>query len=454
MKLNVILITADDLNYDSIGVYGSKVPQITPHLDQLASEGMRFNHAHVTTAVCQPSRSVLMTGRYPHRNGAVGFEPIFEHIPTLQEQLQKAGYLNAIIGKKSHLAPENKFCWNLTGHADDPNYGHGRNPKRYYDFTKQVIEKAKTDGKPFFLMANSHDPHRPFAGSDQEFMNFGFNSKVSRTIQEGEIEVPGFLPDIPDVRKEVAEYYTSVHRLDETVGAIMLSLEESGEAGNTLVMFLSDNGMAFPFAKTNCYLNGTKTPWIVRWPGKINPGSVDKSHFISGIDFTPTILDILNLPNIEGVDGASFMPLLLGQTQSERDHVFTVFNRTSANNDYPMRCIQNKSHGYIYNAWSNQSTVFKNESQSGLTFKAMQKAADSEPDIAERVKMFKYRVKEELYDFERDPNALQNLIDESHLEHICQELKEKLYKHLLTTQDPIAETFYKEVIVNKPSEKH
>ena len=113
MNPNILLITADDMNYDSPGATGNRTPGITPNLDRLASEGMRFVHSHVTIAVCQPSRSVLMTGRFPHRNGAMGFESIWEHVPTLQEQLSNAGYFNGIMAKVGHLHPEWKFCWDF-----------------------------------------------------------------------------------------------------------------------------------------------------------------------------------------------------------------------------------------------------------------------------------------------------------------------------------------------------
>lgn len=112
---NILLITADDLNYDSLGSYGCQVPNITPNLDRLAAEGLKFNHAHVNIAVCQPCRQSIMTGRYPHRNGAEGFDPIADDVPTLQEQLRAAGYLNGILGKEIHLRPKHRYCWDTTG---------------------------------------------------------------------------------------------------------------------------------------------------------------------------------------------------------------------------------------------------------------------------------------------------------------------------------------------------
>jgi N-sulfoglucosamine sulfohydrolase len=128
-RLNILLITADDLQYDSLGVNGCKLTGITPNLDRLASQGMRFERAHVTVAVCQPCRSVLMTGRYPFNNGARGFEPIRRDIPTLGESLRAGGYFNGIFAKVGHLAPIEKYCWDVV--VDAGQLASGRDPARY-----------------------------------------------------------------------------------------------------------------------------------------------------------------------------------------------------------------------------------------------------------------------------------------------------------------------------------
>jgi len=313
-SLNVLLITADDLNYNSVGAYGCTIPGITPNIDELAEQGMRFTNAYVNISVCQPCRQSIMTGRYPHRNGALGFDPINQDVPTLQEQLNFVGYLNGIIGKEKHLMPMDKFCWDFCIREEDvaSGMGIGRDPDLYYQYTAEFLSKAKKEGKPFFLMANSHDPHRPFAGSDQERKQWGEDLPIfSRQILPEHVTVPGFLFDLPEVRMEVAEYYTSVYRCDETVGAILMALDESGFGDNTIVMFISDNGMSVPFSKANCYLNSNKTPWIIRWPGQITPGSVDSIHFISGIDYMPTILHALHLSKVPDMDGYSLVPYAL-----------------------------------------------------------------------------------------------------------------------------------------------
>ncbi len=443
---NVLFFTADDMNHDSLGVTGCKIPGITPNLDRLASQGMRFRHAHVSIAVCQPCREVLMTGRYPHRNGGKGFEPIRRDVPTLQESLRAAGYMNGIMAKVAHLAPRDKFCWDVVVEARALRVG--RDPAKFYEHARAFFAKAKDAGKPFFLMANSQDPHRPFPGSLQEQQRRRKGRKkpsnfpdASRHYKPEEVGVPGFLPDIPDVRKEVAQYFGAVHRCDETVGQVLRALDESGMADDTLVMFLSDHGMAFPFAKTNCWFNSTRTPWIVRWPGRVKPGTVDAEHMISGVDFMPTILQAAGLPAVGGLDGQSFLPVLEGRRQAGRDVVYTFFFETAAKRKYPMRCVQTRRLGYIFNAWSDGKTVFKNESQSGLSFKAMQRAARTSEEVAARVKLFQYRVPEEFYDFEKDPDALENLIDDPKVKPEIDKLRKALLENMVKTKDPLLPVF-------------
>ncbi len=206
-------------------------------------------------------------------------------------------------------------------------------------------------------------------------------------------------------------------------------------------MFLSDNGMAFPFAKTNCYLASTRTPWIARWPGKTEPGTVDTEHFISGIDFMPTILEAAGVAGPGDMDGSSFLSLLTGGKQEGRDDVFTVFHRTAGQKDYPMRAIQDRRFGYIFNAWSDGETVFRNESQAGLTMKAMVAGAETDPRVADRVQVFLYRVPAELYDFENDPDALDNLVDDPAHGETRERLERRLLERMEETGDPLGKTF-------------
>lgn len=447
-RTNVLLITVDDMDHYSLGATGCKIPGITPNIDALAAQGMLFEHAHITSAICQPCRSVLMTGRYPHRNGALGFQPINPDVPTLTESLRTAGYFNGIMGKVGHLAPRSKFCWDFV--ADKDEIGPGRDPGLYYKHSRAFLGQVRSADKPFFLMANSHDPHRPFPGSAQEAERMKRGNmkfpKASRYYKAEEVEVPGFLPDgIPDIRQEIAQYYSGVHRCDEIVGDVLRALKETGFEEDTLVILLSDNGMAFPYAKTNCYQRSTQTPFIARWPGRVKPNSVNRDDLVSGIDIMPTVLEAAGVELVRGMDGRSFLSLARGEKQEERDRVFTFITRTAGRNDYPMRCVRTKEFSYIFNAWSDGQTVFKNESQSGLTFKAMQAAAEHDEKVAARVKFFQYRVPEEFYDLQADSYELNNLIDAPEHKSTIDRMRAELLQMMMSTKDPMLEEFKKKI---------
>ncbi len=448
-RLNVVLITLDDMNYDSLGVTGCKTPNISPNIDRLASEGILFQRAHVTIAVCQPTRAAWMTGRYPFHNGARGFEAIKKGIITLPELLKQNGFYTGLIGKVPHVVPTRHAAFDYIVRSNV--LKNGRDPDLYYQHVRAFLGKAKTSGQPFFLMANSHDPHRPFAGSAQEKGRKGKKKKsnfppVKNSYSPDQVEVPGFLPDLPQVRLEIAEYYTSVHRADAIVGAILRALQDSGFEDNTIVMFLSDHGMALPFAKTNCYYHSTRTPWIVRWPGQVKGGSVDNDHFISGIDLMPTVLDTVQIPIPKGLDGQSFLPVLQGEKQKDRDTLYTVFHKTAGRREYEMRAAHDKQYLYIFNAWSDGKTVFKNESQNGRTMKAMKKAAQTDAKIAARVKLFLYRVPQELYDYQKDPDCLNNLADNPEFGKVLERMQQQMSADMKRLEDPLVKQFREQVL--------
>lgn len=449
-RLNVLLITVDDMNCDSVGCFGNPMPNITPNIDRLAAEGMRLEQGHITVAVCQPSRSVLLTGRYPHHNGARGFEDIDCGVSTLTEKTRAAGYYNGIIGKEDHVAPREKFCWDTYVRTLCEEMGQGRDPEVYYEESKKLFQAADREGKPFFAMINSHDPHRPFAGSEDELKYFGRHYYADVTYEPEEVYVPGCLPDLPDVRRELAWYYASVHRADQTVGRILDALRECGHEDDTMVLFLSDNGMALPYAKTNCYLHSTHSPYIVRWPGHIKAGTVSGA-LINGVDYTPTVLDILALDPIQDCDGASFKNTLLAGEECHED-IFTLMFKTANNHitkkalSFPMRCVQDKRFIYIFNGWSDGECRFLNESTEGLTFKAMEEAGKTDPAIRQRAEFFTYRVPEELYDKEVDPHALHNLLELLEYRDILERMRRKMLQYMRDSKDGLVDDFYCKVI--------
>lgn len=439
--LNIVLITADDLNCSSTSLFGCPVENITPNIEKLASEGMLFRNAHVASAISQPSRGAIMTGRYPHNSGIDGFYHTTLDIPTFQETLQANNYRIGIMGKLPHSTPKASIKWDLA--LDGADAGNGRNPQLYYKVIKEFISKNKKEKHPFFFMANSLDPHRPFSGSDQEKEKYPGHPYPwpSRIYKEGEITVPGFLPDILDVRKEICEYFNSVKRMDDLVGAVLQAIRESGVENETMVIFLSDNGMSLPFSKTNCYLHSTHTPLIIKLPGVTKAKSVDIENFVNGIDFMPTVLDAANIVIPEGLDGRSFLPLLKGKTQKGRGCVFTEITETSGRKRFPMRAAQNKTYGYIFNPWADGERIFKNESQSGRTFPAMVAASATNPSIQERVEFFSKRTIEELYDFSKDPDALHNLANDPSYKKELVQMQNLMEKHLKESDDPLLSVF-------------
>eukprot|EP00913_Durusdinium_trenchii_P035360 g33090.t1 len=434
-RLNILLFTADDLHAESLGVYGGKPNDVTPHLDRFAAESMRFQRAHVNVAICFPSRSVMSTGLYSHRSGSLGFMQTHDHIPNAIKTFQQAGYLSGILGKVPHSTSSRSTKWDYA--FQRAQLGNGRNPKIYHERAKTFFERCRKEQKPFYFMVNSHDPHRPYCNPNRLLKGAARPSKIYRPE---DVVVPGFLPDLPGVRRELAHYLNSTRRLDDTFGEVMRALRESGYADNTLVIFISDNGIAVPFAKCNAWFHSSRTPWLVRWPGVVKPGSVNAEHFVSGVDLFPTFLDATGVKGPADLDGRSIVPLLKGETQSNRDFVFTQIDQKAGGDAVPMRCVQNAKFGYIYNPFSDGKHRYRNNNE-GLCMRAMNEAAKTSPAIAARVALFRYRVPEEFYDLENDPNCLHNLIKNPKYQTELKSFRARMQAWMKLTKDPMLDAF-------------
>ena len=435
---NILLLTADDMNGDTPGAFGGP-REVTPRIDALAAEGVMFRRAHVPVAICQPSRSAMLTGKWPHRNGAEGFGPIRADVPVLTDLLRPAGYRVGILGKVDHLAPVERFGWDLA--VPQPDLGVGRDPVAYAAAARSFIGGTE----PWFLMANAHDPHRPFHGSADELKTFGPERLArvpapSHVFKPGDWEVPGFLPDLKESRREVAEYLSSSRRCDDVVGAVLDVLEQSGQADRTLVVFLSDNGMAFPFAKANCYLHGTRTPLVVRWPGVTTPGGDDGDQFVSALDLFPTFCDAAGIAVPGDLDGRTLTGLLGGETEADRDHVVTVFHENWGKDRLEMRCIQDARYGYIWNSWSDGATTYKAEHMATDTWRAMERAAADDPAIAARTSFYVHRRPEELYAVD-DVDSLEDLSDRSDSAPVLERFRAQLLAWMTEVDDPLRDRF-------------
>lgn len=437
-KLNVLFFTADDLDRYSLGCYGSAVRDISPHIDRFASEAMLFKKAYVNSSWCVPSRRIFATGFYIHNNGPD--EPWTMRgpakTPLIMEVLRNNNYSVGIMGKVGHSTPKNNFEWDYT--VQPENLGDGRSPQQYYLHTKQFIENCKKSNKPFYLMVNSHDPHRPYF--DPSLPLTGGAEKPSRIYTPDEITVPGFVTDLPLVRKELSYYYNSTRRLDDTFGKVLQALEESGEADNTLIVFLSDNGIAIPFAKCNVYEASNRTPLIIKWPGVTIAGTVNENDYVPTIDFYPTLLDALGIPSPLKTDGRSFLSLLKKEAQAGRNRVYTEVNYKSGGEPVPMRGILTSGFSYIFNAWSDGKRIYRNNNE-GLTLKAMQEAGKTNPQVAARVNTFFYREPEELYDLRNDPDCLHNLINDPQYQSQAADFRKELKEWMEKNHDPLLPVF-------------
>lgn len=439
-RWNLLIVTADDMNADSPGWMGNKL-SLTPNLDAFAATAHRFVNNHVSAPICQPSRSALMTGLVPHRNGALGFHPIKPGTPTLPARLRDAGWFTAVINKHEHMKPDAEFPWDLKLG------GSGKNPTLFGEQVAACIRKAAEERKPFFLNANITDPHRPFANSQQGETQKQNPKKAAKrggdaaieALRPDEVGVPSFLEDIPDVRREVAEYYTSVHRFDASFGELMKAL--TGRERDTVVVFLSDHGMSFPFSKATVYRNGTWSPVLIRWPGMGKPQV--HQEFVSSVDIVPTLLELMKQAPLAKTDGRSWIPLLAGESQPDRDFVITHVNTVSSGKSFPQRCVRTKESSYQFHAWPNGKPQFRVEAMNGLTYNALARAAKSDEKIKNRVDQLVTGVREQFFDLKSDPDERVNLIANPSYRDQIERMRNLLLAHMEKTADPQLDNFRK-----------
>ncbi|MBT7406663.1 MAG: sulfatase [Opitutae bacterium] len=441
--LNLLLITVDDMSCDSVGVYGCELEGTTPTMDRLASQSLRFEHAHVTVGNCNPCRNVMFSGLISHNNKVEGFYKVTDPgWPHMVDLLQGAGYYAGIHGKVSHSSPYQPYAWDddLTI-SPSGKKAHIKDAKAYGESTSRGIENAGEAGKPFFLSINISDPHKPFWS---EVRGGGEDPYVpSRIFNAEEVPVPGFLFEDPEVREELALYYSSVRRADDCLNEVLKALRKSGQWENTMIVFLSDHGMPLPFAKTQLYHHSTRTPLMVRLPGTTKAGKLESRHMVSVLDLLPTVLDSLGVPKPKRLDGRSFLPLLRGEKQENRDYVIKEYNENAGRSRDPMRAIQSKTHLYLFNPWSNGERIFATATNGTVTCKRMIKLSEEDEEMNKRLELYRFRVPEELYQVNKDPDCLENLIDYASQEKAKIKLQASLEEWLEKTNDPILECFRK-----------
>jgi N-sulfoglucosamine sulfohydrolase len=246
------------------------------------------------------------------------------------------------------------------------------------------------------------------------------------------------LPDLPEVRKEMAEYYSSVRRADDGVGAVLEAVNTAGEEDNTIVIFISDHGISMPFSKLNCYQTSLRVPLIVKYPGKIEKGIRNDKEIVSAVDLAPTLLDLLNLEVPDYMAGRTFKPLLEGESQEGRDYTIGYYYRNlRQNNMFPEFTVQMRDWVYIYNPWVHEEKEVHNSDYThSLTLAAIWEAAETSQYIKRRSDFHKYRIMEELYNVRQDPNSLINLAYEEEFDERVKEMRNIMVEWMAATDHP------------------
>lgn len=371
-KPNIILIISDDQGYHDLGAYGNK-EIITPHLDQLATEGIRLTNFYAAGSACTPSRSGLLTGRYPQRNGT--FElfrndmvnyghqySAYEYSVSpervlgtdlreifISEALKEAGYTNGYFGKWD-LGQLNRFLPLQQGFDDF--YGFANTGIDYYTHERYGIPSMLDGNRPTIKDKGIHstDLFEREAiefldnqqGENPFFLYLSFNAPHNASSLEpeirGTVQAPEkYLQLYPEENSPMGikrrGYMAAVTQMDEAIGHILQVVKEKGQEENTLVIFLSDNGGSgladntpLRGGKAQFFEGGIRVPCIVKWPGKIPPGKVS-DEFLSALEIFPTITAAagLELPNATVYDGFNMLPVLQGKENSERETLFWEF---------------------------------------------------------------------------------------------------------------------------------
>jgi len=437
---NVVLIVSDDHGLETLGCYGNQVIK-TPNLDALAAEGVRFTNAFCTTASCSASRSVILSGMYNHANGQYGHQHSYHHfisfpnVKSLPVLLTEAGYRTGRIGKY-HVAPDEVYRFDIALP------GNSRSPVQMADNCRDFVSGG--DDKPFFLYYCTSDPHRgggtanELAGKPDRFGNKskgGYPGVDEVKYDPKEVVVPPFLPDLPECRAELAQYYQSVSRVDQGVGRLMRVLKQAGRYDNTVVIYISDNGVAFPGAKTTLYEPGMNLPCIVRDPRQKKRGIVCDA-LVNFADLAPTILDFAGaLPSASSLQGRSFKSALNQEHPKGWDETYASHTFHEITMYYPMRVVRQRRYKLIWNIAHGLDYPFASDLWAASTWQATIRAGNKYYG-KRTVEAYLHRPKFELYDLENDPHEVKNLADDPRHQKVLTELKAILKAFQKRTKDP------------------
>ena len=434
-KQNVVFILADDMSRDTWGAYGGKDCK-TPNIDQLAKDGIRFDRAYCSVAMCAPFRQELYSGRSPWRTGTLpNHSKSVQGTKSIVHYLKPLGYRVALLGK-SHVGPSECYPFEKLG---DVSKKVDANPETL-EKAKSFLDDCKKSKDPFCLFIGSHDSHAPFTTGDPS------------AYDAQKITVPPYWIDTPELREEMVKYYAEITNFDKLVGMMRKELEKRNLWKNTIFMVCSEQGTQLPFAKWTCYDNGLHTGLVAHWPNRLKPGSVIK-ELVTTADITPSLVDELGGKLEKGaVDGKSFLNLLKGRDEVIHQYVYGAFTncRIIDNREriYPIRSIRNKRYSLIYN--SNHKSLTSNVTLTQAL--KMIEAPETSPKefnptgswVAKAgknnlekalVRKLHNREEFELYDLQKDPFEMKNLAGSPKYQKIQKRLKNALLDKLKVLDD-------------------
>lgn len=430
---NILLCIADDWGWPHAGAYGDPVIE-TPAFDRVASEGVLFEHAFVSSPSCTPSRNAILTGQYHWRldQGANLWSSLSPRFPVYPLLLKDAGY---------HVGHWRK-SWG-PGRLEDGGYV-GTHPVG--DVYKKGLEEfleARPEGAPFCFWLGAYDPHR----------GYKLGSGRASGIDVDKVVPPGFYPNEELIRSDIADYYYEVQRFDSDVAAALALLEARGELENTIVIVTGDHGMPFPRCKSNIYEMGVRVPLAMRWGEHIDePRRIEA--FVSLCDLAPTFLQAAGIPIPPQMTGTSLLPLLEAPLDEEvhtaRDHVIYGKERhvpcRPDHGGYPCRGIRTSDHAYIRNfepdRWPVGDPPIYGDTDpaggvgEGITKTFLLEHRDAPAYARYYEWSFAKRPAEELYDMRADPDQLVNLADDPRYSATKQRLSELLMDELRVSRDP------------------
>jgi uncharacterized sulfatase len=404
---NLLLIIADDCTYRDLEVYGGQAR--TPNLNRLATEGMKFSHCFQAAPMCSPTRHCLYTGLYPVKSGAYPNHTFaYDWVKSIAHYLPPAGYSVHLSGK-THINPPSVFPFEYTRLAGDPN--PNPDPAAF----DAVLRKSADTKKPFLFIAASNEPHTPWNKGDPS------------AYPPASLKLPPVLVDSPDTRVAFSKYLAEITYFDSQVGQLLALLDQHGQRDNTLVVVLSEQGNSFPFAKWTCYDVGLHSGCLVRWPGKVKPGSTSDA-LIEYVDVVPTFLEAVGLPRPAILDGRSFLAVLTGAASTHKTHVYglqTTRGIINGADHFGIRSVRDVRYRYIRNF--TPEATFANATTHDPVFKTWETMAAAGDATAKRlVHDYQHRPAEELYDCDADPWNRHNLIAEPRLAGVRAGLSAKL----------------------------